>query len=176
MGKIALPDAVKLFVALILSENIDYNLVVDKLKDKFGEIELKNEIIPFKHTIYYQKEMGAGLRRSHLAFASCICPGDIAQIKVLTNELELLLSDNKEQRRCVNIDPGYLTFSKIVLATTKDFSHRIYLDKGIYAEVTLIYSKKMGWKTLPWTYPDYKEDHAINFFNNLRTIFHKEQG
>ena len=176
MGKIYPPLHVKLFVSLILSEGVDYNLVADKLQNRFGEIELKNEIVPFEYTTYYQKEMGSRLRRTHLAFSPSICPSDLAQIKVLTNELELNISDKKEGIRCVNIDPGYLTLAKIVLASTKDFSHRIYLDKGIFAEVTLTYSKKNGWESLSWTYPDYKEDHAKKFFNTLRKNFYNQQG
>lgn len=174
MGKIYPPEHVKLFVSLILSDKLDYNLVADKLQNRFGKIELENEIVPFEYTTYYKKEMGSRLRRTHLAFSPSICPSDLAEIKVFTNELEFLISDNRDQMRCVNIDPGYLTLSKIVLATTKDFSHRIYLDKGIFAEVTLIYSKKNGWESLLWTYPDYKGEHAKNFFNTLRTIFYNQ--
>ncbi|MGA1826263.1 MAG: DUF4416 family protein [bacterium] len=175
MGEVRLPSPAKLFIALILSDNIEYNLVLDKLVEKFGDIDLKNEIMPFCHTTYYQKEMGEKLWRTHIAFQSCIYPQKLAEIKLLCNKLEMLLADKSAQTRRVNIDPGYLTLSKIVLATTKDHNHRIYLNNGIYAEVTLSYSKKNGWQPLPWTYPDYRWDFVITFFNKLRQIYHNQK-
>ncbi|MGA1867189.1 MAG: DUF4416 family protein [bacterium] len=175
MGKVTRPDPVKLFIALILSDTIKYDPVVTALREKFGNIDLKNEIKPFDHTEYYRKELGEKLWRTHIAFSSCIYPENLAEIKLLCNDLELFFSDKHTQRRRVNIDPGYLTLSKIILATTKDHGHRIYLHKGIYAEITLSYSKKNGWQALPWTYPDYKQNWALSFFTQLRLIYHNQK-
>ena len=72
--------------------------------------------------------------------------------------------------RIINIDPGYLDLSKLILASTKDYKHRIYLTKGIYAEVTLFYQDKTfcPWE---WTYPDYKTGEYIEIFNRIRQIY-----
>lgn len=163
------------------------------MEKKFGPIELRSPILPFNYTDYYEKEMGKDVKRQFLSFQKLIDPGALADIKLFTNKLEescrdryasggLALSKEAspgrllDARRCyrpINLDPGYLASSKLVLASTKDYSHRTYLKKGIYAEVTLRYAKG-AFELLPWTFPDYRSKGYIDFFTETRTLYMKK--
>ncbi len=113
--------------------------------------------------------MGKNLTRVFAAFDNLIEKDRIVDIKLKTNQIEdNLFSVNG--KRSVNIDPGYLTSAKVVLATTKNFQHRLYLKKGIFAEVTLRY-KKDSYSPWEWTFRDYKREESIDFFNKLRVIY-----
>lgn len=134
------------------------------LKENFGDIERRSKIIPFDFTNYYESEMGKGLIRQWTSFLNLIKEDEIKDVKLKTIGLEKRLA-SEDGRRNVNIDPGYISLSKLVLASTKDYSHRIYLGDGIFAEVTLIY-KKGAFQPLEWTYPDYRQN--IKFFEDVR--------
>lgn len=136
--------------------------------DKIGEVVLRSHTIPFKHTTYYSKEMGDELTRQWCAFSRLVAPDVLADLKLMTNKIEDRYR-NENGSRQVNIDPGVISLSSLVLASTKNYSHRIYLGKGIYAEVTLIY-KNHKFNPLEWTYPDYKENIALEFFSQARAI------
>ncbi|OIO75667.1 MAG: hypothetical protein AUJ85_02440 [Elusimicrobia bacterium CG1_02_37_114] len=166
MGKIKPPDKVKLIIGILFPGQEDTGAVEAALVDLYGRIDLKSEVMPFDFTDYYSEEMGGNLLRYWLGFERQILPGDISEIKVKTNEIEDTFGSINGKRK-INIDPGYISSSTIVLTSTKNYSHRIYLDKGIYAEVTLIYEHG-DFKTLPWTYPDYKTDTAKQFFLKAR--------
>ena len=109
--------------------------------------------------------MGSPLYKFFVSFERLIPREEIARIKLETNELEEEFSE--DGRRRVNIDPGYVAEAQLVLPTTKGYSHRIYLNSGIFAEVTLIYEGK-SFRPLEWTYPDYRSQLAIEFFNRVR--------
>lgn len=128
--------------------------------------------MPFTYTAYYEKELGYNLKRIFLSFNKLIGLEKIYKIKIYTNRLEEVLS--VQGRRQINIDPGYLDASKLVLLSTKDYSHRIYLRNGIYAEATLVFKNKT-FGPWPWTYPDYKTDTYINIFNSIRQIYLKQR-
>ena len=170
MGKICKHESVKLIIGLIGKESL-FDKVKIKLSCKFGKIDFESKILDFTYTDYYNREMGADLKRQFLSFNLLIAPDIIPDIKNYTNDLErkFLSSDKK---RLVNIDPGYLSLSKLVLATTKDHQYRIYLGKGIFAEVTLRYGNKTfcSWD---WTYPDYCTKEYISIFNYLRKCLYK---
>lgn len=135
----------------------------------YGEILEATESTHFSHSSYYSEEMGENLLRCFIGFKDFISPSKLASIKKNTNLLEESFSiDNK---RTINIDPGYLDLPKVVLASTKDFSHRIYLGEEIFAEVTLHWRQKRGFVDLPWTYPDYKSVYAKEFFGKLRDYY-----
>ncbi|MEK7225507.1 MAG: DUF4416 family protein, partial [Bacteroidota bacterium] len=111
------------------------------------------------------------ISRKFIGFKNLIEPGDIAAIKIHTNKLEEEIGSvgSYDVSRAVNLDPGYICKSKLILATTKDYSHRIYLQKGIFAEITLKYnSKSSSYQYQPWTFPDYRTWDYIEFFNNVR--------
>jgi len=106
------------------------------------------------------------------AQTACISSTRPSRRKLRTNELERKYSEGG--RRKINLDPGYITESNLVLASTKAYNHRIYLKEGIYAEVTLIYRKKTGYEPLPWTYPDYRTRLALDFFGEVRRLYREE--
>jgi len=120
---------------------------------------------PFPYTTYYDKEMGQGIRRQTAGFLNLVAPGLLPDIKLRTNEIENSFS--RDGKRRVNIDPGLLSPERFVLATGKNFTHRIYLRDGIFADLTLIYQKG-AYSPLPWTYPDYRETEFLHYLKVLR--------
>ena len=143
---------------------------VNVLEAEFGAIRSCSEVYSFDTTGYYAAEMGEELVRRFVHFRDCIDPGTLAGIKLRTNELERRFatrSDAGKIRRRVNLDPGYVTPAKLVLATTKDFAHRICLRDGIYAEVTLNFGKE-GVRSNEWTYPDFKSGRYDEFLLAVR--------
>ncbi len=168
MGQARKPLQVKLISGIITGEVNNLDITQKALARKFGAIDYKSPIYDFNLTDYYQKEMGPELKRQFLSFYKLIDPAVLAEAKLLTNKVERRFS--KEGRRLINIDPGYVTASKLVLATTKNYSHRIYLKKGIYAEATL-YFKDGAFNPWEWTYPDYKTEGYIETFNRIRKIY-----
>lgn len=155
----------KLIIGFIYKEDAALNKAQAVLKKKFGEIDFESQVLPFQHTNYYEAEFGQGLKRKFISFRNLILPENLAKIKNLTNRIEKKLSCGPS--RLINIDPGYLSLSKLVLASTKDYKHRIYLGGRIYAEVTLFYQDKTF---QPWecTYPDYRSPEYIAIFNKIR--------
>ena len=143
---------------------------------EFGELKFQSPLFDFNETRYYQKSMGAGLRKQLLAFEVLIDPAELPAIKIRTNQLEVEFSETGDfdVERPINIDPGYLTEAKLILATTKDRDHRIYLRQGIFAEVTLYYLLKSGWQHSRWTYPDYQRDDFKAFFSQCRDWLRKQ--
>lgn len=170
MGEIKKPQKVKLFIGVIISQKSlpILNDLKENLKKKFGSIDRESGIIPFEITNYYQKETGPQLKKIFFSFKKLINPEKLATIKIWTNNLEKKLAQKYNQfPRPINLDPGYLTLANVILATTKGQAHRIYLGKGIYAEVTLLYQKGK-FKNLPWTYLDYRQKSYHSFFLKMR--------
>lgn len=169
MGTAKTPDPVLLFVGAILSSPDLDGAVRDALAGEFGEIETESRTFSFDHTQYYEEEMGAGLAKKFYAFRKLIDPARIADIKLQTNVLEkrLFSTTDTPRRRRANLDPGYISLSHLVLATTKNHAHRVYLRDGIYAEVTLRFHEG-AFRPWEWTYPDYRTPEYIEFFNGLR--------
>jgi len=162
------PNRVKLIVSIFSSDPGQFLKAKSALKRIFGRIDFESSVLDFVHTNYYYEEFGKELKRKILSFKKLINLKNIYNVKLRTNALERKFS--KLGKRTVNIDPGYIDLSKLVLFSTKDYSHRIYLDKGIFSEVTLFYKEKSfnGW---PWTYPDYGSKLYIDIFNSVRQIY-----
>ena len=169
MGKLTEPGPVKLFLGMLSSDTSLIDQLTVTLKDIFGPVDLESPVWPWEHTKYYEKEMGAGLKRQFIFFERLIRPEEISGIKLTTIDLEKRFLNENNGRR-INLDPGYLDAAKLVLVSTKDFSHRVYLDKGIYGEVTLLYSGKT-YQNLPYTFPDYRTEEYLNLFQKAREIF-----
>lgn len=150
------------------------NSIIEENFRRFGieKIDLLSEVIDFNLSDYYEEEMGTKILRYWISFFPNIQAKNLYKIKIFTNELEEKYFSDINRNRKVNIDPGYIDGSKLVLFSTKNYSHRIYLDEGIFAEVTLIYKNKQ-FQILSWTYPDYKLDVAIDFFKKVRDAFLK---
>ncbi|MFP3895570.1 MAG: DUF4416 family protein [Anaerolineales bacterium] len=168
MGEPQKPLPVKLVMPMFSGHEALLEEAEQMLRAHFGPIDYKSLRLPFDHTTYYEQEMGSGLKRQFLAFENLIDPGSIANIKTLTNELEEQWGQNG--RRRINLDPGYIAAAKLVLATTKNHGHRIYLNRGIYAEVTLIY-RDGNFRPLPWTYPDYRTEAYRKIMRAIREIY-----
>jgi len=167
-GRFEAPKLVKVFVGLLTAQLFVLPQVYKLLEEKLGAIDLKSQLLDFNFTKYYEAEMGIELKRQFLGFRNFISPDELVEIKLFTGELEQSLA--REGKRLVNLDPGYLTPAKIVLASTKDFSHRLYLGRGIYGEVTLLFRHKR-FEPLPWTYPDYRTEAYQQFFHELRARY-----
>lgn len=162
------PTRVKLIVGLISPHESKFSEASKLLEQKYGPIDLKSPLMGFTHTNYYEKEFGSGLKRIFLSFKKLTGIKNLYKSKLDTQKIEKRLSLNLKRR--VNIDPGYITLGKLVLFTTKDYSHRIYLNKGVYAEVTLKFEGN-SFRPWPWTYPDYRTNEYIEFFNKVREIY-----
>jgi hypothetical protein len=168
-------QAAKLFFALIAQSEEQLAQVERRLAKDFGTIDYRSETFPFSHTDYYNEEMGEKLLRLFVSSEALVEMDEITSIKVVTNRLEKFFADPQTGKRRVNIDPGYLSESKAVLATMKDRDHRIYLGSGVFAEVTLVYKRKEhSYTPLAWTYPDYREPKSLAFFNHVREIYRKQ--
>jgi len=174
MGKIQQPLPVKLIVGMLTSIPELFPETEKRLTALFGDIDARSEIIPFDWTGYYDTEMGSPLYRRFLGFADLIEAPAVADAKIAANELESLMAVKYPGvKRPVNLDPGYMEQSKIVLASTKNFFHRILISRGIYAEVTLHYQDKL-WKSFPWTFPDYGSEKYHPFFTVLRENYRRQ--
>jgi hypothetical protein len=165
MGRIRLPKPVKLFVGLITNNGALIDQTKNLLVRKLGPVDHESELFDFSFTGYYNDEMGDNLRRKFLTFEKLVSLENIGSVKILTNKIENRLAI-KDKRR-INLDPGYVSLAALVLLTTKDYYHRIYLGKGIHAEVTLFYKDKT-FRPLEWTYPDYRSPGYLSFFNLVR--------
>lgn len=148
------PLPAKLVAGLLLARRERFASLAAELAAAFGRIDLVSGWMPFDYTKYYAEEMGGGLFRRLLAFEPLVAPERLAAIKLATNAIEQACA--RDGRRTVNIDPGILSLERFVLATGKNYTHRIYLGQGIYADLTLIY-RRGAYQTLPWTYPDYAD-------------------
>jgi len=159
------PRPVKPVVSLILTRQDLTPRVIECLSSCFGPPDLVGPWWPFNFTDYYHREMGSSLGRVLAAFLHLADPGQLAAWKVFTNQVEERFSLGG--RRLVNLDPGYLAPSRLVLATGKDYSHRLYLDHGIYGDLTLIYSQGK-FQPLPWSYPDYAQGEVPALLARVR--------
>ena len=137
---------------------------------QWGAVQLKSDVFDFTETGFYAKTMGLDLRKQLVAF-QFTDPAALADFKIASNlwEEQYAASHPHPETRPLNIDPGYITEAKLVLATTKDRDHRIYLRDGIYAEVTLHYQQHK-WTQSRWTYPDYQRDDFQSFFTECRDL------
>jgi len=171
MGKIMSSCPVKIITGLIFKDQKIFEKATAFLSKNLGPIDLESAPFLFKFTNYYNDEMGTGLKRKFLSFKKLEKSEDIYKVKIFTNKLEEKFSVSGKRK--VNIDPGYLTLSKLVLLTTKDYSHRIHLRNGIHAEITLCFKDK-AYQPLEWTYPDYKTEGYREFFNHVRGIYIKD--
>jgi hypothetical protein len=159
------PKRAKLIIGLIMQDRALIEQLTAALCASYGDLDLVSAWMPFDYTTYYEREMGARLVRRMLAFKNLIKQDELPAIKLKTNRLEKKYS--KDGRRRVNIDPGYLLLERLVLASGKNFSHRIYLDEGIYADLTLVFQHG-DFQKLPWTYPDYADQPMLAFLQQIR--------
>lgn len=154
-----------LFTGLLFHNEIYLNEARQRLSSLFGKVFFESPTLEWDYSEYYRAELGWPIKRSFIFFDGLINSETLPDIKLLTGEIERSLS--QDGRRAINIDPGYLTLSKVVLASTKNYSHRIYMGKGIFAEVTLIFRNKR-YRPHLFTYRDYASDSYIDIFMKAR--------
>ena len=159
------PKPAKLVIGLIMKDRELFEPLGVELSAGFGSVDMVSSWMPFDYTSYYEAEMGTPLFRRLLTYKKLINQDELPEIKLATNRLEQSVAQSG--RRRVNIDPGYLLYERFVLASGKNFSHRIYIGSGIYADLTLIYQRG-GFEKLPWTYPDYADQPMLEFLTRIR--------
>ncbi|MEA1995882.1 MAG: DUF4416 family protein [Campylobacterota bacterium] len=165
MSQLKKSKPVKLIMSIIFKEKEVLECVMRDLNRAFGKIDFVSEILPFDFTDYYCKEMGNPLKRQFISFLKLIPIEMLPKIKFKTNRIELRYT--RDDNRQANIDPGYISAERLVLSTGKNFTHRIYLNDGVYADLTLIYQNK-SFRPLPWTYPDYASPKIREIFRQIR--------
>lgn len=168
------PQPVKLIVGMLSKDAALFTCAEENMQTLWGAIDLRSDVMPFTHTDYYAGEMGTPLQRKFVSFAELIDPEKLAAIKHQTNALEEKIAQSSagqtlQVTRPINLDPGYIDPGKLVLATTKNYAHRIYIGRQMYAETTLHYHKG-SWQTWPFTYPDYASGDYNDFLNGTRLI------
>ncbi len=139
------------------------------MEAELGPADHVSDLFPFTETDYYDGELGTPIRRRIVAFEALIDPPRLVDIKLAFNELEARYARPDGTRR-VNLDPGILSLERLVLATGKEFTHRIYLGRGIWADLTLLYQHG-GWRSLPWTYPDYAGERVQSILTRIRSTY-----
>lgn len=174
MGSIRAFNPVKLFIGVLVSDPKLLETVETRLSAAFGRIDQRSDVIPFDFTDYYQQEMGDVIDRRFFSFERLIEADQLPEIKRQTNELEDEMAPLlKTVKRPVNLDPGYIEHAKVILASTKNFYHRIYLGRGIFGEVTMHF-RNNTYQFFPWTYPDYQSKDYQEFFLKIRQIYRSQ--
>ena len=164
------PEDVKLIASLFSPQQDLVERVIQELEMAFGPVDWRSRDMLFDRTKYYAREMGWPLYRRFVSFETLMRPEDLVAAKLETNHIESQYLAPEGDRRRINIDPGYIALERLVLATGKNYTHRIYLGQGIYADLTLIYQRG-GFQPLEWTYRDYADPEMIDCFNRLRETY-----
>ena len=159
------PKPAKLVISMFMHDRQMVAPVTSELCAELGPVDMVSPWMRFDHTAYYAAEMGEPLHRRLVVLEELIEQQRLADIKLFTNRVEDRFAESS--RRRVNIDPGYLLAERFVLATGKNYSHRIFIGNGIYADLTLVY-RSGGFQPLEWTYPDYCEERMRNYLNAAR--------
>ncbi len=159
------PDPVKLISSLFSPEKEILDTVVGELSEIIGLVDWISPELLFDRTKYYAREMGWPLHRRFISFSQLVPADHLVEIKLKTNGIEE--QHRREGNRLVNIDPGLISPERLILATGKNYVHRVYLSKGIYADLTLIF-RKGSFRSVKWTYPDYATPELIGIFNEIR--------
>jgi hypothetical protein len=163
-------DDVKLFFSLFSSDKPLIDGIIDRLVEIFGQTDRISPWLLFDRTRYYEKEMGWPLHRRFVSFKRFIRPEEIVNIKLRAIQLENEYLQDGNRR--INIDPGYISLERLILATGKNYTHRVYISRGIYADLTLIFNK--SFRPLEWTYMDYSDPLTIAYFNEERERYKRQ--
>jgi len=158
----------KLVVGVLLSRPEWRPGLTRRLTDRFGPIDFDSGPLEFTYTHYYDAEMGTPITRLFFAFARLLDPSLLSEIKQATNVIETELTENGGRK--ANLDPGFMSLSRLVLASTKEGSHRIPLRLGIYGEVTLLFERGR-FRPLPWTYPDFRSEEYARILGRIRSVY-----
>ncbi|HVU90429.1 MAG TPA: DUF4416 family protein [Pirellulales bacterium] len=165
MGEPSPPEPALRLLAAFSRHQAALDWARTRAEQSWGPVALASPAFAFSQTDYYEATMGPELRKIFFVFADLCDPASIVDAKLESGawEHEYAALGRHEEPRPLNLDPGYVTSAKLVLASTKDHAHRIYLSRGIYAEVTLYYRDR-AWQHHPWTFPDYRRADYQEFF------------
>lgn len=157
----------KLIIGFIYNTEENYEKALKIMVDKFGAVDFETEEFSFteEFSSYYDEELGGEAKRRILSFERLVDPEEQADIKTFTNSVEAEFSIDGNRK--VNLDPGFLSHGRLLLATTKKTGFRIPLKDGIYTELTLFYARG-AWQKLPWTYRDYQSERVQSFLTTVR--------
>jgi hypothetical protein len=166
------PPPALLVVAAFSRHSDALTWAAQHLQNAYGPVAAVSPAFAFNQTAYYEPSMGPDLRKQFLAFERLVPLDALPPIKLHTNALEqeLAATGAYPEARPLNLDPGLLTLGKFQLATTKDQAHRLYLGRGIYAEVTLRFQAGQ-FEPWPWTYADYREADVRAFLREQRAYY-----
>ncbi len=165
------PDPVKYFVGLLVNSTRLVDKTIKDMESYFGPHDFLSEAFDFNVTDYYEEEMGSDLKRLFVSFDRLIGAEKIVEMKLKTDEIEDRYRENGLRR--VNIDPGYIDFYKVVLASHKYGGQKIYLGEMVYADFTLYYWKK-NFAAFEWTFPDFKDARYYLTLKCIREIYRKQ--
>ncbi|NIZ47227.1 DUF4416 family protein [Entomospira nematocerorum] len=161
----------KLMMGLLFHHLDQAKLAKELTQQHWGSCDYESAIFNFSdHSPYYDKEMNGTVFRQFFSFTALIEPDQLATIKTITNDIEKTFQHNGY--RPINLDPGLINTGRLVLATTKNATHRIALQHGIYGELTLFYSRK-SWNPFPWTYPDFRSEAVQAVLSDIRNLYRK---
>jgi hypothetical protein len=163
------PNPVKIIIGILASDDRCLTAAREAITREFGPLDLLSDIWPFVKTDYYRDETGPAILRQFVTIEQLVHPGELAEAKHRTNRIEQELAEALASPfpRPANLDPGIIEPAKLVLASTKNFSHRIYIGRKMYAEVTLVFDRG-AWCPLRYTYPDYRQQTYFDFFSEVR--------
>ena len=179
MGNLHAPIPVKLFLGMISREPGLFTECTRLFAQEYGPVDLVSSVLPWDHSDYYREEMGTVLLRLFIFFETLVDPELLVTAKHHAIRIEGTFSESSAvgTRRRINLDPGYLTEAKVVLATTKDFPHRIYIGESIYAESTLHYHKgSRSFQPVEHSYPDFRTEYCLNLFTGARETLRTRLG
>ena len=165
VSQLLLPTPVKPVAAIFSADREKIALAARRFEEEVGRIDYVSPETAFDQTRYYEAEMGQPLMKRFFSVEKLMDPADLVEIKVWTVELES--SHTLEGKRTFNVDPGYISAERLVLATGKNSTHRIYLGRGVWADLTLVYERGR-FRTLPWTYPDYASEAVRRAMTDIR--------
>ena len=166
-------EPVKLFTAVLYREEPFLEKARERLRRVFGPEDYTGSPVPFDHTGFYEQEMGGPLSRLFISYRRLVHPKYLAEAKHQAADIEEKLADKNKCRR-VNIDPGILDYLKVVLASFKHQPQKIYLDRGVWADMILYY-RKGGWVSFEWTFPDFKAGNHDRSLLEIRQIYKRQR-
>ena len=158
----------KLFTGILISDLSSKDRLLEILVKNFGEIDFESPLLDFEYSSYYDDEMGIPIKKFFVSFKTLKTPDTLYKVKLRTNKIEDIFRQNGARK--INLDPGIINQSHLILATTKDGSHRIPLKKGIFAEITLLFEKGT-FRPVEWTYPDFRSTRYVEILNKIRNIY-----